>query len=79
MSVDWMHALAESISVHFPHFRQQSYFEECFTHEVEERHAAEALEVTQMVLRERPQLLNPTLEKWVIPFSTAKLYAVAQS
>lgn len=61
MSVDWMRALAECISVHFPKFRHQAYFEECFLHEVEERHAAEALDVTQLVLRERPELLCATL------------------
>src|SRR5271170_6046859 len=53
MSVDWMRALAECISVHFPKFRHQAYFEECFLHEVEERHAAEALDVTQLVVREQ--------------------------
>ena len=62
MSVDWMRALAESISVHFPEFRHQPYFEDCFSQEVEERHAAEALDITQMVLRERPKLVRATLE-----------------
>ncbi len=62
MSVDWMRALADSISVHFPEFRYQPYFEDCFSQEVEERHAAEALDITQMVLRERPKLVGTTLE-----------------
>ena len=62
MSVDWMRALADSISVHFPEFRCQPYFEECFSQEVEERHAAEALDVTQIVLNERPELLSQTVE-----------------
>jgi pyrroloquinoline quinone (PQQ) biosynthesis protein C len=61
MSVDWMQSLADSISVHFPNFKHQPYFTECFIHEVEERHAAEALEVTQAVLRVRPELLRATL------------------
>jgi pyrroloquinoline quinone (PQQ) biosynthesis protein C len=61
MSVDWMQALAEALSVHFPHFRRQQYFEECCSQEVEERHAAEALAVTQTVLRTRPELLHETL------------------
>ena len=51
MSVDWMRALAEALSVHFPQFKHEPYFEECFSHMVEERHAAEALEVTQLVLQ----------------------------
>jgi hypothetical protein len=61
LSADWMRALADALSVHFPHFRHEPYFEECFSQMVEERHAAEALEVTQIVLRARPELLDETL------------------
>src|SRR6516162_1676464 len=57
MSVDWMRALAEALSIHFPQFKHEPYFAECFSHMVEERHAAEALEVTQLILRARPELL----------------------
>jgi hypothetical protein len=61
MSVDWMRALADALSVHFPHFRHEQYFADCFSQKIEERHAAEALEVTQMVLQARPELLHETL------------------
>ncbi len=61
MSADWMKALADAFSVHFPQFSHEPYFEECFSHHVEERHAEESLAVTQMVLRERPELLSETL------------------
>ena len=61
LSANWMRALADALSVHFPHFRHEPYFEECFSQQVEERHAAEALEVTQIVLRARPELLDETL------------------
>jgi hypothetical protein len=61
MSVDWMGALADAFSVHFPDFGHEQYFEDCFSQKIEERHAAEALEVTQMVLRTRPELLHETL------------------
>ncbi len=61
MSTDWMRALAEALSVHFPQFKDEPYFEDCFSNMVEERHAAEAIEVTQAVLRARPELLAPTL------------------
>jgi pyrroloquinoline quinone (PQQ) biosynthesis protein C len=61
LSADWMRALGDALSVHFPHFRREPYFEECFSHQVEERHAAEALEVTQIVLRARPELLDEIL------------------
>jgi len=61
MSVDWMRALAEAFAGHFPQFAHESYFEDCFSHHVEERHAQESLEVTQMVLRERPELLAETV------------------
>jgi pyrroloquinoline quinone (PQQ) biosynthesis protein C len=61
MSVDWMRGLAKALSVHFPQFAHEPYFEECFSQMVEERHAAEALEVTQAILRGRPELLKETL------------------
>jgi hypothetical protein len=61
MSVDWMRALADALSVHFPQFMHEPYFEECFSEMVEERHAEESLSVTQMVLRARPALLSETL------------------
>src|SRR5437763_13234480 len=61
MSVDWMQALADALSVHFPQFGDEPYFEECFSRQVEERHAAESLAVTQIVLRARPALLSETL------------------
>jgi hypothetical protein len=58
LSVDWMRALAEALSVHFPQFIHEPYFEDC---RVEERHAEEAMAVTQMVLRQRPELLDQTI------------------
>src|ERR1700704_5764267 len=61
MSADWMKALADAFSVHFPQFSHEPYFEECFSHHVEGRHAEESLAVTKMVLRERPELLSETL------------------
>jgi hypothetical protein len=61
MSIDWMRALAEGLSIHFPEFNHEPYFAECFSQKVEERHALEAIEVTQMVLRARPELLAETL------------------
>lgn len=61
MSVDWMRALAEALSVHFPGFSHEPYFEDCFSHRVEERHAEEALAITQMVLHQRPELLGETM------------------
>jgi hypothetical protein len=63
MSVDWMRALADALSVHFPHFVNEPYFEECFSEMVEERHAEESISVTQEVLRARPELLSETLSK----------------
>jgi hypothetical protein len=61
MSADWMKALADAFSAHFPQLSHEPYFEDCFSHHVEERHADESLAVTQRVLRERPQLLSETL------------------
>src|SRR6202047_3201171 len=70
MSVDWMRALADAFSVHFPHFVREPYFEECFSEMVEERHAEESLSATQIVLKARPALLSETL-------SNARLMAEA--
>jgi hypothetical protein len=61
MSVDWMRALADALSIHFPQFIHEPYFAECFSEMVEERHAEESLAVTQMVLGARPGLLCETL------------------
>jgi hypothetical protein len=62
MSVDWMRALADALSVHFPQFADEPYFAECFSEMVEERHAEESLSVTEIVLRARPALLPATIE-----------------
>ncbi len=61
MSVDWMRALAEGLSAHFPNVVHEPYFEDCFSQHVEERHADESLEVTQIVMRQHPELLSETL------------------
>jgi hypothetical protein len=61
MSEDWMRALADALSVHFPRLIEEPYFAECFSEMVEERHAAESLAVTQVVLRQRPALLAATI------------------
>ena len=61
MSDDWMRALAEALAKHFPQIVAAPYFHECFEHGVEERHAEEALAVTQMILRARPELVPATL------------------
>lgn len=61
MSDDWMRALAEALAKHFPQIVAEPYFHECFEHGVEERHAEEAMAVTQMILRARPELTADTL------------------
>ncbi len=62
MSDDWMRALADSLSVHFPSVPTEPYFADCFSQGVEERHAEEAIAVTQSVLERRPELLAQTIE-----------------
>ena len=62
LSVDWMRALADALSVHFPQFADEPYFAECFSDLVEERHAEESLSVTQTVLSAQPGLLPTTIE-----------------
>src|SRR5271168_1429534 len=61
LSVDWLRALGDALSIHFSQFIHEPYFKECFSQRVEERHAEESLTVTQMVLRARPTLLPETL------------------
>ena len=62
MSDDWMRALASSLSKHFPGIVNEPYFADCFAQGVEERHAEEAIAVTQAVLERRPELLAQTIE-----------------
>ncbi len=62
MSDNWMHALAKALSRNFPGIVHEPYFADCFDQHVEERHAEEAIAVTQEVLRRRPQLLAETVE-----------------
>jgi hypothetical protein len=62
MSVDWMRALADALSAHFPQVAREPYFAECFSDRVEERHAEESLSITQTVLQARPSLLAMTIE-----------------
>ncbi|HBK05142.1 MAG TPA: hypothetical protein DDZ81_04685 [Acetobacteraceae bacterium] len=62
MSDDWMRALADALSVHFPNITKEPYFADCFSQGVEERHAEEAIAVTQLVLERRPELLAQTIE-----------------
>ena len=61
MSDDWMRALADGLAVHFPKITQEPYFADCFSQGVEERHAAEAIAVTQSVLERRPDLIAQTV------------------
>lgn len=61
MSDEWMRALADALATHHPRIGGEPYFADCFAQHVEERHAAEALDVTQTVLRRRPELLAETL------------------
>jgi hypothetical protein len=66
MSVDWLRAFADALAVHFPAVRNEPYFADCFDERVEERHAAEALEVTESVLAVRPELLAETLRDAIL-------------
>ena len=62
MSDNWMHALAQALSKNFPGIVKEPYFADCFDQHVEERHAEEAIAVTQAVLRRRPELFDQTVE-----------------
>ena len=70
MSVDWLRALADALSIHFPQFVREPYFNECFSEMVEERHAEESVSITQIVLKARPTLLHETI-------NNAKIMAAA--
>lgn len=62
MSDDWMRALAKALAEHFPRIVDEPYFADCFSQGVEERHAEEAIAVTQSVLERRPELFDETVE-----------------
>ncbi len=61
MSDDWMRALANALSSHFPLITREPYFADCFAQGVEERHAAESLSIAEEILAARPDLLAETL------------------
>jgi hypothetical protein len=56
-----MRALAGALAIHFRGFASEPYFADCYSQMVEERHAQEALAITQTVLRRRPELMAATL------------------
>ncbi|BAY13562.1 hypothetical protein [Calothrix sp. NIES-2098] len=58
---DWMQALMNSLANCFPFIQQEQYFAECFEQGVEERHAEEAKELTNIILHNSPRLLEPTI------------------
>ncbi len=62
MSDNWLRALAKGLAVHFPNVVKEPYFADCFDQGVEERHAQEAIAVTQTVLARRPELLAVTVD-----------------
>ncbi len=59
---NWMRALMNSLSVCFPLIKQEPYFADCFNQGVEERHAQEALKLTNIVLANSPKLLDQTIK-----------------
>jgi len=59
---NWMKALMSSLSTHFPTIQQEPYFAACFSQKIEERHAEDSREMTQLVLARSPALLAPTLQ-----------------
>lgn len=62
LSDDWMHALADGLSLSYPQLKSEPYFADVFNHGVEERHGREAMEVTISVLERKPHLLEPTIQ-----------------
>jgi hypothetical protein len=61
MSEDWVRALADALSVHFPQIADEPYFAECFDDDFAARHAEEAIAMTQRQLSARPELVLATL------------------
>jgi hypothetical protein len=61
MSLDWMRALADALAANHPQIAAEPYFAECFAQHVEERHAADSLAVTRLVLARRPHLFEQTV------------------
>jgi hypothetical protein len=59
---DWMHAWMKSLSKSFPTVEKEPYFADCFADGVEERHAQEALSLTDEVLVSSPELWEATME-----------------
>jgi hypothetical protein len=67
LSDNWMRALADALAVHAPAVRNEPYFAECFAGSVEERHAEESFETTNMILSRRPDLLDQNIaDAWAM-------------
>lgn len=62
LSDNWLHAFADGLARHLPGLQDEAYFADCFLGDVEHRHGQESLAVTSLVLRERPELLDETVE-----------------
>jgi hypothetical protein len=62
LSNTWMHSLVGALAVHFPDVVNESYFADCFSQGIEERHADESLAVTGLVLRKSPHLWAQTIQ-----------------
>lgn len=58
---DWIGALLQGLTPHFPGIEATDYFRENYTNCLEERHASESLDVTVKVLHKRPDLLEETV------------------
>ncbi|BDA75234.1 hypothetical protein CAL7716_094000 [Calothrix sp. PCC 7716] len=59
---DWMRAIMNSLTKCFPFIKEEAYFADCFNEGIETRHAHEALDLTSLVIRDNPELLNATIE-----------------
>jgi hypothetical protein len=59
---DWMRALMNSLSLCFPSIICEPYFSDCFSQEVELRHARESLKLTKEILSQSPNLLLETID-----------------
>jgi hypothetical protein len=59
---DWIGALLQSLTPHFPGIGATDYFRENYTSCLEEKHAQHSLDTTLRVITRRPELLEETID-----------------
>ena len=59
---NWIQALMDSLTPCFPEIHKEEYFNTCLEQDLEKIHSREALDLTNIVLQNHPELLDSTID-----------------